>query len=46
VAVEQRVEIDFGQAVMLMQDDALTQPAGPLQTVGSLAAHIALLLNG
>lgn len=46
VAVEQCVEIDSGQAVMLTQDDALTQPNGPLQTVGSLANHVALLFNG
>lgn len=45
VAVEQQVEARFGRAISLTGVDELTQPDGPLRTVGALADHVGVFLE-
>ena len=40
VGVEQRVEKQFGRSLRLLEDPAVLDDRGPLQTAGTLAAFI------
>lgn len=46
VDVEQAVHDEFGQAVSLADDRAMSQRNSPYRSIGSLADYIAAQLNG
>ncbi len=45
VAVEEKIEEDFGQSLTLADDRALSQKVSPFQTMQTLAEYVAVLLK-
>jgi acyl carrier protein len=45
VALEERIEDETGQAVRLVNDDAMSRRKSPFRTLGALAAYVDELLG-
>ena len=45
VAVEQKIEEEFGVSVVLLNEESMSQKPSPFRTLGSLANHALQLLN-
>ena len=45
VAIEQRIEEEFGVTITLTDEGAMSQTDSPFRTIGALADYIALLLK-
>ena len=46
VLTEQKVEEEFGKAINLADEKAMSQENSPFQSIGTLAEYMASLLNG
>lgn len=45
VAVEQKIEEEFGVAIVLADEKVLSQQTSPFQTIGTLVNHVSMLLK-
>ena len=46
VLTEQKVEEEFGEAINLADENAMSQENSPFQSIGTLADYMASLING
>ena len=45
MSVEQRIEEKFGETIVLMDEQVISNDKNPFESVGDLADYVALLLN-
>ena len=45
MSVEQRIEENFGETIVLMDEQVMSYDKNPFESVGDLADYVALLLN-